>query len=38
MAGLALLPSARVQFEVARQALPPFRARFSRHQYTQPQF
>src|SRR6202048_579879 len=32
-----LLPFARVALQVATQVLPPYRTRFSKHQFTQPQ-
>src|SRR5260370_10499567 len=38
MAEVGLLPFARVALEVATQVLPPYRPRFSNHQFTQPQF
>src|SRR5258708_2129238 len=37
MAEGGLLPFARVALEVATQVLPPYRTRFSKHQFTQPQ-
>ena len=37
MAGVGLLPFARVAWQVAAQVLPPYRNRFSKHQLTQPQ-
>src|SRR5208283_4861023 len=37
MPEIGLLPFARVALEVARAALPPYRTRFSKHQFTQPQ-
>src|SRR5260221_11073275 len=37
MAEVGLLPFARVALEVATQVLPPYRTRFSKHQFTQPQ-
>ena len=37
MAEVGLLPFARVALEVAMQVLPPYRTRFSKHQFTQPQ-
>src|SRR5260221_12320084 len=37
MAEVGLLPFARVALEVATQGLPPYRTRFSKHQFTQPQ-
>jgi hypothetical protein len=37
MAEVGLLPFARVAFQVATRALPPYRSRFSKHQFTQPQ-
>src|SRR5260370_40876873 len=36
-AEVGLLPFARVALEVATQVLPPYRTRFSKHQFTQPQ-
>jgi hypothetical protein len=37
MPEIGLLPFARVALEVARAVLPPYRTRFSKHQFTQPQ-
>lgn len=37
MAEVGLLPIARVALQVASQVLPPYRTRFSKHQFTQPQ-
>lgn len=37
MAEVGLLPFARVALKVARQVLSPYRTRFSKHQFTQPQ-
>src|SRR5260221_2053408 len=37
MAEGGLLPFARVALQVATQVLPPYRTRFSKHQFTQPQ-
>ena len=37
MAEVGLLPIARVALPVATQVLPPYRTRFSKHQFTQPQ-
>ncbi len=37
MAEVGLLPIARVALQVATQVLPPYRTRFSKHQFTQPQ-
>jgi hypothetical protein len=37
MAEVGLLPFARVALEMATQVLPPYRTRFSKHQFTQPQ-
>jgi hypothetical protein len=37
MAEVGLLPFARVALRVATQVLPPYRTRFSKHQFTQPQ-
>src|SRR5260221_11190888 len=37
MAEVGLLPFARGALEVATQVLPPYRTRFSKHQFTQPQ-
>src|SRR5437867_13321533 len=37
MAEVGLLPLARVALQVATQVLPPYRSRFSKHQFTQPQ-
>src|SRR6266481_2120714 len=37
MAEIGLLPFARVALEVAQRVLPPYRSRFSKHQFTQPQ-
>ena len=37
MAEVGLLPFARVALQVAQQVLPPYRTRFSKHQFTQPQ-
>jgi len=37
MAEVGLLPFARVALKVATQVLPPYRTRFSKHQFTQPQ-
>ena len=36
MAEIGLLPLARVALEVATRVLPPYRSRFSKHQFTQP--
>src|SRR5258706_8338533 len=36
-AEVGLLPFACVALEVATQVLPPYRTRFSKHQFTQPQ-
>jgi hypothetical protein len=36
MAEVGLLPFARVALQVATQVLPPYRTRFSKHQFTQP--
>ena len=37
MAEVGLLPFARVAWQVATRVLPPYRTRFSKHQFTQPQ-
>lgn len=37
MAEIGLLPIAHVALQVAAQVLPPYRTRFSKHQFTQPQ-
>src|SRR5277367_3923149 len=37
MAEVGLLPFARVALQVAKRVLPPYRSRFSKHQFTQPQ-
>ena len=37
MAEVGLLPFARVALQVATLVLPPYRTRFSKHQFTQPQ-
>ena len=37
MAEIGLLPFARVALEVAKRVLPPYRSRFGKHQFTQPQ-
>ncbi len=37
MPEVGLLPFARVALDVARTVLPPYRSRFSKHQFTQPQ-
>jgi len=37
MPEIGLLPFARVALQVATAALPPYRSRFSKHQFTQPQ-
>jgi hypothetical protein len=37
MAEIGLLPFARVALQVATRVLPPYRTRFSKHQFTQPQ-
>ena len=37
MAEVGLLPFARVALQVAERVLPPYRSRFSKHQFTQPQ-
>jgi Transposase DDE domain/Transposase domain (DUF772) len=37
MAEVGLLPFARVALEVATAVLPPYRSRYSKHQFTQPQ-
>src|SRR6267378_6834172 len=37
MAEVGPLPFARVALQVATQVLPPYRTRFSKHQFTQPQ-
>src|SRR5271157_663952 len=37
MAEIGLLPFARVAWQVATRVLPPYRTRFSKHQFTQPQ-
>jgi hypothetical protein len=37
MAEVGLLPLAHVALQVATQVLPPYRTRFSKHQFTQPQ-
>ena len=37
MAEVGLLPCARVALPVATQVLPPYRTRFSKHPFTQPQ-
>src|ERR1700731_5099719 len=37
MAEIGLLPLARVALQMATQVLPPYRTRFSKHQFTQPQ-
>ena len=37
MAEVGLLPFAGVALQVATQVLPPYRTRFSKHQFTQPQ-
>jgi hypothetical protein len=36
MAEIGLLPFARIALEVATRVLPPYRSRFSKHQFTQP--
>src|SRR5260370_26784248 len=37
MPEIGLLPFARVAMDVATAVLPPYRSRFSKHQFTQPQ-
>ena len=37
MAEVGLLPFALVALQAATQVLPPYRTRFSKHQFTQPQ-
>ncbi|MBI3670241.1 MAG: transposase [Acidobacteria bacterium] len=37
MLEIGLLPFARVALDVATAVLPPYRTRFSKHQFTQPQ-
>ena len=37
MAEVGLLPFARTALQVATAVLPPYRSRFSKHQFTQPQ-
>ena len=37
MAEVGLLPFARTALQVATSVLPPYRSRFSKHQFTQPQ-
>ncbi|MCZ6753385.1 MAG: transposase, partial [Acidobacteria bacterium] len=37
MAEVGLLPFARVALQVATAVLPPYRSRFSKHQFSQPQ-
>ena len=37
IAEIGLLPFARVALEVAKRVLPPYRSRFGKHQFTQPQ-
>ena len=37
MAEVGLLAFARTALEVGRAVLPPYRTRFSKHQFTQPQ-
>ncbi len=37
IAEVGLLPFARMALKVARAALPPYRSRISKHQFTQPQ-
>ena len=37
MPEIGLLPFTRVAMEVAKRVLPPYRSRFSKHQFTQPQ-
>ena len=37
MAEVGLLPFARVALQVAKRVLPPYRSRFSKHQFRQPQ-
>jgi hypothetical protein len=37
MPEIGLLPFARVALQVATRVLPPYRSRFSKHQFTQPQ-
>ncbi|HVB57933.1 MAG TPA: hypothetical protein VNE63_16105 [Candidatus Acidoferrales bacterium] len=37
MAEVGLLPIARVALQVCKAALPRYRSRFSKHQFTQPQ-
>ena len=37
MPEIGLLPFARVALDVAAAVLPPYRSRFSKHQFTQPQ-
>lgn len=37
MPEIGLLPFARLALQVATQVLPPYRTRFSKHQFTQPQ-
>jgi hypothetical protein len=37
MPEIGLLPFARTALQVARAVLPPYRSRFSKHQFTQPQ-
>ena len=37
MAEVGLLPFARTALQVATAVLPPYRSRFSKHPFTQPQ-
>ncbi|MBI2150925.1 MAG: transposase [Acidobacteria bacterium] len=37
MAAVGLLPFARTALQVATAVLPPYRSRFSKHHFTQPQ-
>jgi hypothetical protein len=37
MAEIGLVPFARLALEIASAVLPPYRTRFSKHQFTQPQ-
>ena len=38
MAEVGLLPIARIALQVCRAVLPRYRTRFSKHEFTQPQF
>ncbi len=37
MAEIGLLPFARAALQAAARVLPPYRSRFSKHEFTQPQ-